>query len=125
MYDLSTNPTSQQIIKEFYESGKVIAAVCHGPAALLGVVLSDGSYLLENSPVTGFSNVEEEQVGYSKIVPFLLEDELNKRSGGKYEKAAEAWGPKVAIARGGKLMTGQNPSSGKPLGEAVLAAINK
>jgi putative intracellular protease/amidase len=125
MYDLSTSPTCQQIIKEFYESGKVVAAVCHGPAALLNVVLSDGSHLLENCSTTGFSNVEEEQAGYAKIVPYSLEDELNKRSGGKYEKATEAWGPKVVAARGGRLLTGQNPNSGKPLAEAVLAAINK
>ena len=91
----------------------------------INVVLSDGSYLLEDSPNTGFSNVEEEQVGIAKVVPFSLEDELNKRSGGKYEKAADPWIPKVVDARGGRLLTGQNPSSAAPLASAVLVALKK
>ncbi|KAH0533916.1 hypothetical protein FGG08_007469, partial [Glutinoglossum americanum] len=125
MFDLAINPGSMQIIKEFYESDKVVSAVCHGPAALINVVLPDGSYLPENSPDTGFSNAEEEQVGITKAVPFLLEDELNKRSGGKHEKAAGSWRPKVASAEGGRLLTGENSASATPLAEAVLQAIKK
>ena len=123
MYDLVKDTTSQAIIRAFYESSKVVSAVCHGPAALLNVKLSDGSLLIKDQNVTGFTNVEEDQTGLTPVMPFMLETELIKNSGNHYEKA-EPWGEKVVVSgKGGKLLTGQNPASAGPLGEAVLKAI--
>jgi len=124
MFDLATDETSHKLINEFYTANKIVSAVCHGPAALTHVKLSDGSgYLLDGQRVTGFSNVEEEQVGLTTAVPFLLEDALNQASGGHYEKAEEPWGAKVVVARGGRLITGENPASAMGVGKAIYDAI--
>jgi putative intracellular protease/amidase len=120
MFDLAGDATSQKLIAEFAEKGKVVSAVCHGPAALVNVKLSNGKHLLEGKKVTGFTNVEEEQVGLTKVVPFLLEDAL-KQAGATVEKAAEPWGEKVVVD--GKLVTGQNPASSKAVGEAIVKAL--
>lgn len=124
MFDLATDETSHKLINEFHQQNKVISAVCHGPAALSHVKLSDGSgYLLDGQRVTGFSNEEEDMVQLSSLMPFRLEDELNRASGGGYEKAEKAWGEKVVVSRGGKLVTGQNPASAAGTGKAILDAI--
>lgn len=122
VFDLATDPTSQSIVAEFAEAGKVVSAVCHGPAALVGVIMPGGKSLLEGKEVTGFSNEEEEQVGKTKVVPFLLEDKM-KEAGGKYVKADKPWGEKVVVD--GKLVTGQNPASAKGVGEAVVKLVGK
>jgi putative intracellular protease/amidase len=124
MFDLATDSTSHKLINEFYTANKIISAVCHGPAALTHVKIPGGGYLLDGQPVTGFSNAEEDTAGLTSAMPFKLEDKLNEASGGKYEKAAEQWGVKVVVARGGKLITGQNPASAGPLGEAIKKAIS-
>ena len=127
MFDLAGSSASQEIIKEFYEASKVVSAVCHGPAALLNVKLSDGTYLIANQEVTGFSNAEEDAVGLSSAMQFMLETELKKRAGSDslYEAAAENWGPKVVVSgKDGRLITGQNPASASPIGDAVLKAIS-
>ena len=122
MFDLVDDTTSQQLIKEFWEEGKIVSAVCHAPAVLYDVKLSDGSLLVAGKEVTAFTNAEEEQVGLSKAVPFLPEDALQKASGGKFVKADEPWGVKVAVA--GRLITGQNPASATAVGEAIAKALN-
>jgi len=99
-----------------------VAAVCHGPAALVGAVDRDGKPIVSGKAVTGFSNVEEEAVGMTKDIPFLLEDRLTAL-GGKYAKAPEPWGPKVVVD--GRLITGQNPASAAPLGKEILKALRK
>lgn len=122
MFDLATDAESQQLIREFYEKGKVVSAVCHGPAALSNVKLSDGSYLVAGQEVTGFTNTEEDQVGLSSAMPFMLETKLQE-NGGKFVKT-DPWGAKVVRSgKGNKLITGQNPASASPIGEAILAAI--
>lgn len=121
MFDLVDNPTSQQLIREFWEADKVVAAVCHAPAVLYGVKLSDGSLLVAGKEVTAFTNAEEEQVGLTDALPFLPENALQKASGGKFVKAAEPWGAKVAVV--GKLITGQNPASATGVGEAIAKAL--
>jgi len=121
MFDLATDETSIQLIRDFWESGKVVSAVCHGPAAFVNVKLSDGSYLIDKAEVTGFSNKEEDQVGLTSAMPFLLEDAL-KKAGGKFEMA-DPWQAKVLAAKGGRLITGQNPASATPVGQAILKAI--
>lgn len=124
MFDLAQDPVSHKLINEFYTHNKIISAVCHGPAALTHVKLSTGEgYLLEGQRVTGFSNAEEDSVHMSEYMPFMLETELNKASGGKYEKASQPWGEKVVIARNGRLVTGQNPASAKGVGQAIYDGI--
>lgn len=118
MFDLAVDPTSQALVQEFADKGKVVAAVCHGPAALVGA-----GKVLEGKAVTGFTNAEEEAVGLDGVVPFLLEDRLVEAvgKGGRFEKAAEKWGEKVVVD--GKLITGQNPASAKGVGEAIARAV--
>ncbi|KII94813.1 hypothetical protein PLICRDRAFT_33628 [Plicaturopsis crispa FD-325 SS-3] len=110
--DLAVDPTNIALASKFYQSGKYTIAVCHGPAALVGATDADGKSIFAGKAFTGFSNVEEEQVQKVKDIPFLLEDKISSL-GGKYEKAAEPWGAHVVVS--GKLVTGQNPASAKPL----------
>jgi len=125
MFDLANDEISHQVTREFWESGKVVAAVCHGPAALVNAKLSDGSYLINGAPVTGFSNEEEDAVGLSSTMPFMLEDALNKNSGGHFQKADAAWAEKVVVAKDSRLITGQNPASATGVGKAIHEAILK
>src|ERR1044072_6584370 len=99
-----------------YESGKVVSAVCHGPAGLLEVKLSNGEYLIAGKNLTGFSWNEEVKVGREQAVPYNLEEELQKR-GAKYGKAWMAFSSHVV--EDGLLITGQNPSSAGAGGEAM------
>jgi putative intracellular protease/amidase len=101
------------------KAGKPVGAVCHAPVALVNVRGTDGDYLVKGKRVTGFSNEEEEVVGLTAVVPFLLEDRLKKR-GGVYSKGAD-WAPYVQVE--GKLVTGQNPASSVPAAEALLRLI--
>ncbi|KAJ9636906.1 uncharacterized protein PV06_08260 [Exophiala oligosperma] len=123
MLDLATNKDSQALVAEFYESGRIVSAVCHGPAALVNVKLSDGGWLIDGAEVTGFSNAEEDSIDYSKFMPFMLEDELNKKSGGRFVKAEQDWGEKVVVAKDGRLITGQNPFSATKLAHELYASI--
>ncbi|KAH8796109.1 putative chaperone protein HSP31 [Hyaloscypha sp. PMI_1271] len=123
MFDLAKDETSHKLINEFWAHNKIVSAVCHGPAALAYVKLPSGQYLLSGQSVTGFSNAEEDQAGLSAAMPFMLEDQLNTASGGKFVKAAEAWGPKVVVSGGSRIITGQNPSSARPLGQAIYDGI--
>merc|ERR1712093_851476 len=82
-----------------------------------------GSYLLDGHAVTGFSTSEEDAVGLTSAMPFILEDQLNVASGGKFEKAGADWGEKVVVS--GKIITGQNPASASGVGQAILKAIQK
>ena len=124
MFDLANDPISQSLIREFYESGKVVSALCHGPAALVNVKLSDGTYLVSDQTVTGLSNAEEEAMQFTNDMPFLLESELRNR-GAKYESADGLFGVKVVVSgKDGKLITGQNPPSGSVIGETLLKALS-
>ncbi|KAJ1325656.1 D-lactate dehydratase [Microdochium nivale] len=122
MFDLATDKDSIALINEFVDAGKPVSAVCHGPAVFVNVIRPNGKHILEGKEVTGFSNAEEDQVQLSQYMPFMLEDELQKK-GAKYTKAAEPWGEKVVVQDGGKFITGQNPSSGKKVGEELAKAI--
>lgn len=123
MFDLAIDENSHKLINEFYSHNKIISAVCHGPAAIASVKLPSGEYLISGQAVTGFSNSEEEGVGKAKYMPFSLEDELNRASGGKFVKADKDFGEKVVIARGGRLITGQNPASAAGVGKAIYDAV--
>ena len=107
MWDMPDNKISIALIEAFVKADKPIGAVCHAPAAIVNVRGKDGEYLVKSKHVTGFTNAEEEAVGLTAVVPFLLEDRLKER-GGVYSKGAD-WGPYVQVD--GKLVTGQNPAS--------------
>ncbi|KAG6900933.1 hypothetical protein C0993_004370 [Termitomyces sp. T159_Od127] len=118
--DLAENPMNIALASQFYQAGKIVSAVCHGPAAIVGAIGADGKPIFAGKRVTGFSNAEEDLVKGTKAMPFLLEDKLTAL-GGKYEKAAEPWGSHVVVD--GNLLTGQNPASAGPLGQAILKAL--
>ncbi|KAJ7507742.1 ThiJ/PfpI [Mycena galericulata] len=118
--DLAVDPVNIKLASEFYQAGKITAAVCHGPAALVGATDAQGKSIFADKSVTGFSNAEEIQVGKVKDIPFLLEDRITSL-GGKYEKASEPWGVKVIVD--GNLITGQNPASAGPIGQAILKTL--
>lgn len=118
MWDLAESPDSITLIESFYNSGKPIALVCHAPGVLRHVTYR-GEPLVNGKHVTGFTNGEEEQVQLTKVVPFLVEDEL-LRLGAIYEKVRN-WEP-FAVTDG-RLITGQNPASSTVAAEALLKLV--
>ncbi len=121
LWDLTTNKASIALIEQFYNAGKPVAAVCHAPAVLLHTKKDNGEPLVKGLQVTGFSNTEEEAVQLTKVVPFLLEDEL-KKNGGQYSKGAD-WGSYVL--KDGHLITGQNPASSEEAAKQLLTLLQK
>ena len=119
MWDLAADATSKALIEATLAAGKPVALVCHAPAALKNVQAENGAPLVKGKRVTGFSNGEEEAVGLTQIVPFLLEDVL-KDQGGDYSKSAD-FAPYVV--RDGLLITGQNPASSAPAAQALLESL--
>ena len=120
IWDYPDNPQLQALSRHIYERGGVVSSVCHGAVGLLNIRLSDGELLIKGKKLTGFSNEEEKLAGLADVVPYLTESELMKR-GAQYLKAGTPWAP-FAIADG-RLITGQNPASGGPVADLVLAAI--
>lgn len=119
LWDLTGNPESIDLIEAFVRAEKPVAAVCHAPAVLLRVRDTRGQALVKGREVTGFSNAEEEAVGLTDVVPFLLEDELKKL--GALYSSGEDWAPHVKVA--GKLITGQNPGSSETTAQALLKLL--
>ena len=122
MYDFPNDTILQNIIKEQYEMGKIVAAVCHGVSGLLNVKLSNGNYLIKDKTVTGFNWFEESLAKRKKKVPFNLEAELKKRTS-KYTKAFIPMTSKVVVD--GNLITGQNPFSSKEIAKVVMQQLKK
>jgi putative intracellular protease/amidase len=118
MWDLVDNPDSIALIESFYNSGKPVAAVCHS-SAVFHRVMYQGALLVKGKRVTGFTNGEEEAAQLTKVVPFLVEDEL-KRIGGLYEKAPD-W-QSFAITDG-RVITGQNPASSTAAAKALIKLL--
>lgn len=121
MFDFPEDTAIQYITREMYQSGKVISAVCHGPAALINVQLDNGAYLLAGKKVTGFTNEEELFLipGARNIFPFLLQDKLIARGALFQEGAAYL----ENVIQDGKLITGQNPWSTWKLAEMVILEL--
>lgn len=119
LWDMPDNATSIALIEAFVKAGKPVGAVCHAPAVLVNVRGKDGEFLIKGKRVTGFANSEEDAVGLTTVVPFLLEDKLKER-GGNYSKGTD-WSPYVLVD--GKLVTGQNPASSGPAAEALLKLL--
>jgi putative intracellular protease/amidase len=121
MWDLVKDANSIALIEAFQQQGKPMALVCHAPCALLKVKLPGGDALIKGKNVTGFSDTEEAAVKLTKVVPFLLEDELEK-AGGHYSKGPD-WG--VYVQTDGLLVTGQNPASSAEAAKALLKLLPK
>lgn len=122
MYDFLDDVTLQTMIREQYESNKMVAAICHGVGGLLNVKLSNGEYLIKNNELTGFDWFEETLARRKNEVPFNLEAALKKR-GVFYKKAFIPMTSKVAVD--GNLITGQNPFSSKEMAKVVVQQLKK
>ena len=120
LWDLHNNADSIAMIEAFAAAGKPVAAVCHAPAVLLKAKGVDGEPLVKGKQVTGFTNSEEAAVGLTKIVPYLLEDQL-VAAGGEFSRV-EDWHPLAVVD--GLLITGQNPASSEAVADALLQAMN-
>ncbi|EKF58131.1 intracellular protease/amidase [Agrobacterium albertimagni AOL15] len=119
LWDLAEDRDSIALIEAFAAKDRPIGVVCHAPGVLRHVKGTDGQPLVSGRKVTGFTNSEEEAVGLTEVVPFLVEDMLQER-GGHYEKGAD-WG--VYVVTDGKLVTGQNPASSEEAAKKLLALL--
>lgn len=108
------------VTAKFYETDRIVAAVCHGPAGLLNVALSTGDALVKGKNVTGFSWPEEEAAQRADAVPFSLQDELTKL-GANYSIADKPFD--TYVVEDGRLITGQNPGSARAVAEAVVKKL--
>lgn len=116
MWDLADNEQVHEIVRTIYEDNNgMVAAICHGPAALVGLKLSDGRYLVDGKRIACFSDLEEMVIGRDKIVPFMLAGKLREQ--GARHEMADNFGESVCVD--GRLITGQNPASAKKLGEEL------
>jgi len=119
LWDLAEDQDSIALIEAFLAAGKPVALVCHAPGVLRHVTTPAGRPLVEGKSVTGFKNTEEDGVGLTQVVPFLVEDEL-KAKGGLYSSGPD-WDSYVV--RDGLLITGQNPASSAEAAALLLAQL--
>lgn len=119
LWDLANDPKSIALIEAFAAAEKPTGFVCHAPGVLKDVKGADGESLVKGRAVTGFTNSEEEAVGLTEVVPFLVEDML-AANGGRYSKGAD-WSSYVLTD--GALVTGQNPASSREAAEALLKLL--
>ena len=120
MWDFPESAAINNVTRDIYERGGIISAVCHGPAALVNVKLSDGKFLVDGKNLTAFTNGEEEFVQATDIVPFLLETKLKEH--GAIHHAAANWSNHVVTD--GRLVTGQNPASAAGVGETIVKLLS-
>lgn len=123
MVDMVDDELVKNIIVKMYEAGKLVAAVCHGPVALLNVKLSDGTGLLQGKRVTSFTKLEEEAKGHQlkNVIPFMLDETIVKQ--GAIFSNAKPFESHVVVD--GNLITGQNPASAKKLALEMIEILNK
>ncbi|GGA30019.1 type 1 glutamine amidotransferase domain-containing protein [Neptunicoccus cionae] len=120
LWDLAEDADSARLIETFASSDRPVGAVCHAPAVFKHTKGVDGNPLVSGRKVTGFTNTEEEGVGLTDVVPFLVEDML-KSNGGEYHKGDD-WASFVVTD--GKLVTGQNPASSEEAAERLLSLLS-
>ena len=121
MWDYPGNATVKSLLESFHRQGKIIAAVCHGPACLVDLTNESGQPLVKGKTLTAFTNSEETAVGLHEAVPFMLETRL-RELGANFEAAADFTSQ---VHRDGQFVTGQNPQSSEESANAVLAALNE
>jgi putative intracellular protease/amidase len=119
MFDLASDKTTAAFTASAYDGGAVVGAVCHGPAALVPIVLQNGEPLVKGKQVACFTNDEENAVNLSSFMPFMLESKLRELGG--ISSAKGLWQAHAVTAD--RLVTGQNPASGTAVGEALVAAV--
>lgn len=120
MQDLAVHPTIGQLFVDVLaDDNKILAAVCHGPAAFLSAHLPDGTWLMKGRRLTGFSNEEETLATLAGNAPWLLEDRL-RLAGAQYE-SEPGWTPHVV--EDGNLITGQNQKSAGAAADAILSRL--
>ena len=121
MWDFPDDAAVQKFARELYEAGAPVGAVCHGPAALVNVKLSDGTFLVAGKEVGAFTNSEEEKVGLTKVVPFLLATKLEER-GAKHIAAPDF---QKQVVASGNLVTGQNPASAAGVAGKMVVLLGR
>ncbi|KAA5931660.1 MULTISPECIES: type 1 glutamine amidotransferase domain-containing protein [Pantoea] len=121
LWDLANDKHSISLIEQTLQAGKPVALVCHAPGVLRDVKNADGTPLVKGRKVTGFTNSEEEGVGLTDVVPFLVEDVL-KQNGGLYSRGDD-W--QSYTVQDGLLITGQNPGSSAETAKVLLASLVK
>lgn len=119
LWDLAEDQNSISLIEQTLQANKPVALVCHAPGVLRDVQDAEGRSIVEGKSVTGFSNSEEDGVGLTDIVPFLVEDMLKEKAG-QYSKADD-W--QAYVQEDGLLITGQNPASSAATAEALLKLL--
>ncbi|MFT5532785.1 MAG: putative intracellular protease/amidase [Burkholderiaceae bacterium] len=119
LWDLAEDASSIKLIETLLATGKPVSAVCHAPAVLRHPKGANGKSVVDGKAVTGFTNTEEQAVGLTDVVPFLVEDML-RQNGGTYSKLGD-WQPYVVTD--GLLITGQNPASSEPAAKALLKLL--
>lgn len=119
MWDLPTHASVASLVQAMFLAGKPIAAICHGPAALVNTRLSNGTFLVAGKRVSAFSDSEEIATDKAALMPFMLESTLRER--GALLQTVDDFQPCVVVD--GKLITGQNPASAMPLARALLDAL--
>jgi len=107
MYDFPENPYVSEWVERLARDDKVIGAVCHGPAALVGPQTADGTPFVSGRRIAAFTNAEEAEVGLDRVMPFLLETQL--KDNGARVVSGDPWADNVVVD--GKMVTGQNPQS--------------
>lgn len=117
--DFPDSETLQRVVRDVYENGNVVAAVCHGPIGLVNVTLSNGEPLVKDKQVTGFTDAEEREMQLDSAVPFLLETALREK-GGNFD-GADNWAVNVAVDE--RLVTGQNPQSSERVAEEIVKLL--
>jgi putative intracellular protease/amidase len=121
MWDFHNSEALNQVTAAIYESGGIVSAVCHGPAALVNVKLRNGTYLVQGKTVSAFTNDEERAVGLDQVVPFLLQTKLEER--GALIQAGKNWQDQLSVSE--RLVTGQNPQSAKSVGRKIVELSRK
>ena len=121
MWDLAEDKNSIKLLESFVAAGKTFAVVCHSTGALRHVQTPDGKRFVDGKTVTGFTNGEEEEVELTKVVPFLVENEM-MRLGATFSKVKN-WG--VHVVPDGQLITGQNPASSGPTAKLLIDTLRK
>lgn len=121
MFDFPQNKQLAEIAAKIYDKGGIVAAVCHGPAGILNILLPDGINLIKGKSVDSFTNAEEDANGTSKYMPFMLQTALVEK--GATFNCGAPWTDHVVVD--GRLITGQNPMSALSLGKALLKALQE
>lgn len=121
LFDLPSDPVLANILRNFDSTNRIIAAVCHGTAGLIGATTAEGKPLIAGKKVTGFTNEEEKIAGLDKLVPFAVESKL--RELGADFVSTNPWGDYVVVD--GNLITGQNPQSSDSFSKTILKSLEK